>query len=111
MRLLHENLIDACGYKRSLKSMPSGDGGVDSISPGLHNHDSTGGKVDTCNLSAGNGHARPTISGPQGASEARALRSAESDPFEKCGHIAFRCRTERGRGVGQGAQMLDNSRG
>ena len=63
MRLLHENLIDACGYERSLTSMPSGDRGVDSISPGLHNHDSTGGKVDTCNLSAGNGNARPPISG------------------------------------------------
>ena len=95
--------------------MPSGEKGVDSISPGLHNHDSTGGKVDTCNLSARNGHACTTISRGQGEGEARALRSTEGDPFEKRRHIAFaapiRASTERRGGVGQRAQMLDNSRG
>ncbi len=92
-------------------SMPSADGSVDSISPGLHNHDSTGGQVDTCNLSARKGHARATISGRKGASEARALRSAQGNPFQHNGHIALRFRTERDRGIGHGAQMLDNSRG
>jgi hypothetical protein len=108
--LLHENLIDAGGYEPSLKSMPSGDRGVDSISSGLHNHDSTGGKVDSCNLSTGNRDARPTISRRQGASEARALRPTERNPFEKCGHIAVAALIDPRDGVGQGAQMLDNSR-
>src|SRR5260221_7687206 len=91
--------------------MPPWERAVDSISLGLHKHDSTRGKVDPGDLPTRQGYTSPWIPALQGPGQRRPVGPPERMAFDNSGdevcvtHLSFDGR------VCKMTQMLDNSRG